>query len=84
MHFANAEMPQKLISDAILYPPGRFEWLFRQEVGTEDVVLGMSGVTPASQHCQEMALRIELPGVKSSSGWRCMARGCRRIVRFGF
>ena len=36
--------------------------LLRQSVGAEDVYLGMSGKSPASSDCDEMVVRIKLPG----------------------
>lgn len=36
--------------------------MYRQKVGTEDVFLGLSGVDPSSNHCQEILYKIELPG----------------------
>ena len=39
-----------------------FETKYRQKVGTEDVFLGMSGVDPSSNCCQEITYKIELPG----------------------
>ena len=35
--------------------------MYRQKVGTEDVYLGLSGVDPSSNYCQEMLYKIELP-----------------------
>lgn len=42
-------------------PQPNFETLYRQRVGTEDVFLGLSGVDPSSNHCQEIFYKIELP-----------------------
>lgn len=41
-----------------------FDIMFRQKVGTEDVYLGMSGVDPSSTKCQELLMKISLPGAK--------------------
>lgn len=40
----------------------RFDIAYKQRVGTGEVYLGMSDTTPASAHCDEMVVRIELPG----------------------
>jgi len=38
--------------------------LFKQQVGTEDVYLGMSGSDPTSTKCQALLLKVHLPGQK--------------------
>ena len=38
----------------------RYEVLFRQSVGTEDVFLGMSGKTPATASCHHQLVSTEL------------------------
>ncbi len=45
-----------------LCPPFRFEILLKQKVGSEDVYLGMSGVTPSAAHCNTMVIRVKMPG----------------------
>ncbi|KAK3250324.1 hypothetical protein CYMTET_40285 [Cymbomonas tetramitiformis] len=42
-----------------------YEFLYRQAVGTEDAFLGLSGKDPSSADCEEMILRVELPGTNS-------------------
>ena len=37
---------------------------YKQNVGSEDVFLGMSGKTPLTSDCKFMVLRIKLPGAK--------------------
>eukprot|EP00238_Polyblepharides_amylifera_P006312 CAMPEP_0196581896 /NCGR_PEP_ID=MMETSP1081-20130531/36260_1 /TAXON_ID=36882 /ORGANISM="Pyramimonas amylifera, Strain CCMP720" /LENGTH=177 /DNA_ID=CAMNT_0041902291 /DNA_START=117 /DNA_END=650 /DNA_ORIENTATION=+ len=43
----------------------RYEFLYRQAVGTEDAYLGMSGKDPSSTCCEEIILRVDLPGTAS-------------------
>ena len=38
--------------------------LYKQNVGTEDVYLGLSGKDPSSVHCDGFSLRVKLPGAK--------------------
>ena len=37
---------------------------YKQNVGSEDIFLGMSGKTPLTSDCKFMVLRIKLPGAK--------------------
>jgi hypothetical protein len=39
-----------------------YRTMYKQRVGTEDVYLGLSGVDPSSNCCQEITYKIELPG----------------------
>eukprot|EP00331_Platyophrya_macrostoma_P026515 CAMPEP_0176438690 /NCGR_PEP_ID=MMETSP0127-20121128/19452_1 /TAXON_ID=938130 /ORGANISM="Platyophrya macrostoma, Strain WH" /LENGTH=204 /DNA_ID=CAMNT_0017822725 /DNA_START=41 /DNA_END=655 /DNA_ORIENTATION=+ len=39
-----------------------FDVLFRQRVGTNDVYLGMSNMDPSTSKCQELLLKVYLPG----------------------
>ena len=55
------EVKQLPISLGDPRPEPNFSVLYRQKVGTEDVYLGLSGVDPSSNHCQEMLYKIELP-----------------------
>mmetsp|Transcript_9796 Transcript_9796/g.16835 ORF Transcript_9796/g.16835 Transcript_9796/m.16835 type:complete len:196 (+) Transcript_9796:242-829(+) len=43
----------------------RFEFLYRQAVGTEDAYLGLSDKDPSSTCCEDLIIRIELPGTNS-------------------
>jgi dynein assembly factor 6, axonemal len=45
-------------------PAPEFEVLHRQLVGTEDVYLGLSDMDPSSTRCQELTMKIKLPGVE--------------------
>lgn len=45
-------------------PRPEFEIVYKQQVGTEDVYLGMSNKDPSSVHCQSLVLKIKLPGTK--------------------
>ncbi|XP_066496352.1 dynein axonemal assembly factor 6 [Tiliqua scincoides] len=42
------------------------EVLFRQRVGAEDVFLGVSGRDPSSACCEELLVRVRLPGARAS------------------
>jgi hypothetical protein len=41
-----------------------YDILYKQQVGSEDIFLGMSGKTPLSQDCNFMVLRIKMPGAQ--------------------
>lgn len=41
-----------------------FDILFKQRVGSEDVFLGMSGVTPSSIHCDTILVKVTMPGAQ--------------------
>lgn len=41
-----------------------YDVLYKQQVGSEDIFLGMSGKTPLSQDCNFMVLRIKMPGAQ--------------------
>lgn len=38
-----------------------FEIMHRQKIGAEDVYLGLSGMDPSSNKCQEIIMKIQLP-----------------------
>ena len=40
----------------------RYEFMYKQAVETQDVFLGMGEKDPSSAQCEDMLLRIELPG----------------------
>lgn len=40
----------------------KFDVLFKQRIGTEEVFLGVSGTTPLSSHCSSLLVKVELPG----------------------
>ncbi|XP_078544513.1 dynein axonemal assembly factor 6 [Lissotriton helveticus] len=42
-----------------------YEIIFKQHVASEDVFLGMSRKDPSTACCEDMLVRIKLPGVKS-------------------
>ncbi|XP_069069834.1 dynein axonemal assembly factor 6 [Pleurodeles waltl] len=42
-----------------------YEIIFKQQVGAEDVFLGMSRKDPSTACCEDMLVRIKLPGTKS-------------------
>ena len=50
-----------------LRPPRRYEFLYKQAVSTADNYLGMSYVhkDPSSSNCEQLVVRIELPGTDS-------------------
>ncbi|OCT67277.1 dynein assembly factor 6, axonemal [Xenopus laevis] len=43
-----------------------YEVLFKQRVGTEDMFLGMTRKDPSTACCEQMVIRINLPGIKVS------------------
>lgn len=51
--------------------------MYKQAVETTDMFLGMSGKNESSTSCEDMVLRIELPGVESASGESCRGQGDR-------
>jgi len=40
----------------------RYDILYKQKVGAEDVFLGISGKTPGTADCEEMVVKVCLPG----------------------
>lgn len=42
-------------------PQPEFDIMFKQNVGTEDVYLGLSNMDPTSTKCQELLIKIKLP-----------------------
>jgi len=44
-----------------------YEILYKQSVSAEDVYLGLSGKDPSSGSCNELVVRVTMPGVKFSS-----------------
>ena len=46
----------------------RYEFLYKQAVESTDMFLGMSGKDESSTSCEDMVLRIELPGVSGAAG----------------
>jgi len=42
--------------------PCRFDFAYKQRVGSEDVFLGLSGTTPSSIHCDTLVMKVLLPG----------------------
>lgn len=45
-------------------PKPKFEVLYKQRVGTEDIYLGMSGKDVSSNCCDELVVKISLPGAQ--------------------
>ena len=43
-------------------PRPKYEILFKQDVMSEDVFLGMGEKTPGSSDCTHMTIRIQFPG----------------------
>lgn len=39
-----------------------YDILYRQKVSAEDMFLGLSDVDPSSDHCQEITVKIQVPG----------------------
>ena len=56
-------LAQKLSDDR---PEPEYEILYKQRVGTEDVFLGIGGLDPSSRCCQDLLVRIALPGTKQN------------------
>lgn len=42
----------------------KYEFLYRQAVGTEDAYLGSNDKDPSSTCCEDIVLRVELPGTQ--------------------
>lgn len=40
----------------------RFDFFFKQNVGSEDNFLGLSGKTPSSIHCDILVIKLTMPG----------------------
>lgn len=53
------DLNEEIIEDDRLKP--EFEVLYKQDVGTEDVYLGMSGKDPSSNCCDQLIMKIKLP-----------------------
>lgn len=53
------DLNEEIIEDDRLKP--EFDILYKQDVGTEDVYLGMSGKDPSSNCCDQLSLKIKLP-----------------------
>ena len=45
-------------------PEPEFEILYQQRVGTEDVYLGLGGRDPSTAYCQDLLVKIQLPGTR--------------------
>lgn len=45
-------------------PDNRHQILYKQDVMTEDVFLGMSGKDPSSAHCDAIVIRVDFPNHK--------------------
>ena len=45
-------------------PSPKFQFYYKQNVGTEDVFLGMSDVSPSSYDCSHLVVKIFFPGEK--------------------
>ncbi|XP_019395850.1 PREDICTED: protein PIH1D3 [Crocodylus porosus] len=62
------EIPEGLEFDDTWDPREQpeYEILFKQQVGTEDIFLGMSRKDPSTACCEDMLIRIKLPDTKSS------------------
>lgn len=43
-------------------PPPRYEYSYKQAVGTEDTFLGMGDKTPLTQDCTHLVVKIHFPG----------------------
>ena len=44
-----------------------YEFMYKQSVESTDMFLGMSGKNESSTSCEDMVLRIELPGISGAS-----------------
>uniref|UniRef100_A0A8C4Z306 Dynein axonemal assembly factor 6 n=2 Tax=Gadus TaxID=8048 RepID=A0A8C4Z306_GADMO len=47
-------------------PQPEYEIILKQNVGTEDVFLGLSGKDPSSMKCEAMKIKIKLPETKAT------------------
>lgn len=46
----------------------RYSFLLKQTVGTEDAYLGLGNKDPSSNCCEDLVLKVELPGIDSIKG----------------
>lgn len=56
-------LAQKLSDDR---PEPEYEILYKQNVGTEDVFLGIGGLDPSSRCCQDLLVKIALPETRQN------------------
>ena len=47
--------------------PRSYEFIYKQAVATTDAYLGMSGKDPSSICCEELLVRVALPGARSAA-----------------
>lgn len=47
-------------------PEPEFEILYKQRVSPQDVYLGLSDLDPSSRSCQDLLIKISLPGTKQN------------------
>lgn len=57
------EVPEDDIDDGRDRPT--YDIVYKQAVGTQDAFLGMSGKDPSSTCCEELVVKIDLPGTTS-------------------
>ncbi len=48
--------------------PCSYEFLYKQAVDTADNFLGMSAKDPSSTSCEDLVVRIQLPGAEGAAG----------------
>jgi dynein assembly factor 6, axonemal len=47
-------------------PEPEYEILYKQRVAAEDVYLGLSDLDPSSRSCQDLLIKIKMPGTKAT------------------
>ena len=62
--WADDEIPAEdsLISRKDARPEPKYEFRYKQDVGTEDTYFGMSDKTPGSMDCTHLVIKIHFPG----------------------
>ena len=50
------------VNDSRVTP--RYEFSYKQSVGTEDTILGMTDKTPLSSDCTHLVIKVHVPGAK--------------------
>ena len=48
-------------------PSPRYEFSFKQEIGTQDSFLGLHGKTAGSMDCSHLVIKIHFPGMEGTS-----------------
>ncbi len=60
--FTEEDIKEKNVLIEDKRPRPEYDLLYKQRVGTEDIYLGMSGKDVSSNSCDELVMKIKLPG----------------------